>query len=63
MIKGITVSNGKTRVILTAETDLDKEVLKLLDGATCKLVTENLRVFEQNVAEGIVIEVDPNKQK
>lgn len=63
MIKGIVISNGKLRIILTGETDLDKAALKALDGATCKFVTENLKVFEQNVAEGIVIEVDPNKAK
>lgn len=56
MIKGITVSNGKTRLILVPENDVDKEVLKILDGATCKLITDNVKVFDQNVTAGLLIE-------
>lgn len=63
MIKGIIVSNGKLRLILTGETDLDKATLKALDGATVKLVSDNVKVFDQSVAEGLLIEVDPNKAK
>lgn len=56
MIKGITVSNGKTRLILIPENDLDKEVLKLLDGGVCKIIQENLKVYDQTVSTGLVIE-------
>lgn len=58
MIKGITISNGKLRLVLVGETDIDKAALKAIDGATCKLVTDNLRVFDQTVSEGIVIEAE-----
>lgn len=63
MIKGIIVSNGKLRLILIGETDLDKATLKSLDGASVKLVSDNLKIFDQTVAEGLVLEIDPNKVK
>lgn len=63
MIKGTIVSNGKVRLILTAETDLDKEALKALDGATARLISDNLKVYDQTVAEGLVLEIDPSKVK
>ena len=58
MIRGITIANGKIRVVLVGETDIDKAVLKAIDGATCKIITDNLRVFDQTVSEGIVIEAE-----
>ena len=67
MIKGITISNGKLRLVLIPENDIDEATLKSIDGATCKLITENLRVFDQTVSKGIVIEAEiketPSKQK
>lgn len=59
MIKGIGVSNGKIRLILVPGDDLDVEILKALDGATCKLVTDNVKVYDQNVATGLIIEAPP----
>lgn len=61
MITGTIISNGKQRLILTAETPLEEEFLKIMDGATCKFITDNLRLFDKTVSHGIVIEVEQKK--
>jgi len=63
MIKGITIANGKLRLILVGDTPLDKEILKSLDGATVTTIKDNLKVFEQSVSEGLVLEVVQKDQK
>lgn len=57
MIRGVVISNGKLRVVLTADDAIGQEALKALDGATCTIVTDNLRVYDENVAGGLVIEL------
>jgi len=63
MIKGTIVKNGKLRLILTGEDALDKEALKLLDGATVITIKDNLKVFDYTVAEGLILEVSPREQQ
>lgn len=58
MIKGTAVKNGKLRLVLTGEDDIDKAALKALDGATAKTIKDNLRIFDYTVAEGLVLEID-----
>lgn len=58
MIKGITISNGKLRLVLMGDNAIDKEALKALDGGTAKLVKDNLKIFDQAVADCLVIEVE-----
>lgn len=64
MIKGIAIKNGKTKLILIGEDDIDKAFLKALDGATCRIIKDNLRVHEQNVSDGLILEIDltPTKE-
>lgn len=63
MIRVISVKNGKLRLILTGDDAIDKETLKMADGATCKVIRDNLKVFDQSVSEGLVIEIDLPEQQ
>lgn len=62
MITGITVKNGKLRIILVGEDEIDKAALKAMDGATVKAIKDNYRVGEMSIADGVVIEIDPPKK-
>lgn len=55
--------NGKLKVILTSDTDVGKAALKALDGASCKAVTDNLKIFDRSVSDGLVIEVSYDQQR
>lgn len=57
MITGTTLKNGSLRVILTGSDSIDEAVLKQLEGATCKFVTENLKLVDKNLTGALIIEV------
>ena len=56
MIEGTIIKNGTLKIILTGNDEIDREVLKKMNGAICKLVTDNLKIGERSIAEGILIE-------
>lgn len=58
MIVGTTIKNGTLKLILTGNDEIDHEVLKKLNGAKCTLVTDNLRVGDRSIAEGLLIEME-----
>lgn len=58
-IQGTTIKNGTIRLILTGSDGIDDEVLKQLDGATVKYVSENLKLFDKNLTGALVLEVIP----
>lgn len=57
MIKAEIVSNGQIRLILEGDDPVSKEALRQLDGATCKLFTEPIRIVDKNITEGLIIAV------
>lgn len=61
MIKGITIKNGKIRLILVGEDSIDKDLLKALDGATLRLIKDNLRIAELSIAEGAILEMEASQ--
>lgn len=62
MIKGITIKNGKIRLVLVGEDSFDKDILKALDGATLRLVKDNLRIAELSISDGAILETDTGPQ-
>lgn len=63
MITGTTIKNGTLRLLLLGGDSIDEEILKQLDGATCKFVSDNLKLFDKNVSGALVLEVTPNLKK
>lgn len=58
MIKGIIIKNGETKLVLTGTDEIDAAVLKQLNGATCTIITDNLRIGDENISNGLMIRVD-----
>jgi hypothetical protein len=63
MITGITIKNGIIRLILTGSDEIDREVLKRLQGGKVTFVSENLRVGETLITGGLVIEEGGTAEK
>lgn len=61
MINGTTLKNGTLRVILTGSDSIDEQVLKQLDGATCRFVTENLKLVDKNLSGALIIELQKDR--
>jgi hypothetical protein len=59
MIKGIIIKEHGLQLILVGTDEIDEAVLKQLNGATCTLITENVRVHDKVISGGLVI----NKSK
>jgi hypothetical protein len=59
-IQATIIKNGTTRLILTGTDGIDNEVLKQLDGATVKFVSDNLKIFDKNISGGLVLEMQLN---
>ena len=62
-IQGTTIKNGTLRLVLTGSDTIDEEVLKQLDGATVKFVSENLKLFDKNLTGALVLEVIPKTKR
>jgi hypothetical protein len=56
MIHGTILKNGNIKLILTGTDDIDIAVLKQLNGATCKLITDNLKLGDKSISNGLIIE-------
>ncbi len=59
MIKGIIIKEHGLQLILVGTDEIDEAVLKQLNGATCTLITENVRVHDKVISGGLLI----NKSK
>lgn len=58
MIEGTILKNGSLRILLEGTDEIDEQVLKQLDGATCRLVTENFSLGKKNIAGCLMIQVE-----
>lgn len=59
MIKGTIIKEHGLQLILVGTDEIDDAVLKQLNGATCTLITENVRVHDKVISGGLLI----NKSK
>jgi hypothetical protein len=59
MIKGTIIKEHGIQLILVGTDEIDDAVLKQLNGATCTLITENVRVHDKVISGGLLI----NKSK
>ena len=48
-MKVTTIVNGTTQLVLTPENDLEKEIVKLLNGATAMVVSDNNNILGNNI--------------
>lgn len=63
MIQGTIIKNGTLKLVLTSSDEIDLAVLKQLNGATCTLITDNLRLGDKNISGGLIIEVNEKKDE
>lgn len=63
MITGTIIKNGTLRVVITGSDEIDLAVLKQLNGATCTLITDNLRLGDKSISGGLIIEVNEKKDE
>ena len=63
MITGTTLKNGSLRLILTGSDSIDEQVLKELDGATCRFVSDNLKLVDKNLTGALILMVEIEKEK
>jgi len=55
------LNNEQTCVLLIPETEIERDILKQINGATCATIKENLSVLSQSVSEGIIIKIEKVK--
>lgn len=58
MIEGTIIKDGILKLILTGSDEIDNACLKQLNGATCKIISDNLRVGDKLIANGLMIELE-----
>lgn len=63
MIEGIIVKNGTTKLIVVGSDSIDQEVLKSLNGATCKVIQDNYRLGDKLITGGLIIELEKSTIK
>lgn len=63
MITGTILKNGSLKLIVTGSDEIDTAVLKQLNGATCTLITDNLRLGDKSISGGLIIEVNEKKDE
>lgn len=57
-MKVTTVINGVTSLVLTPENDLEKEVIKQLNGAKCTIVTDGNSILNNNIAGSLMLRTE-----
>jgi hypothetical protein len=57
-MKVLTLLNGTIQLVLVPETDLEKEVVKQLNGASATLVSDNNNILNHNVGGGLLIKTE-----
>lgn len=63
MIEGVTIKNGTIKLVLTGSDPIDEEILKTLNGATCRLISDNYRVGDKSITGGLIIEQIKTQKK
>ncbi len=58
MILAEILVNGSIKLILHGDDEVSKAAIRSLDGATCKLFTEAVRIVDKNIPEGLTITVE-----
>ncbi len=61
-MKITSIINGSTQLIITPENDLEKEILKKLNGGSATLVSDNNSILNNSVAGGLLIR-EPKEEK
>ena len=56
MITGTILKNGDIKLVITGSDEIDLAVLKQLNGATCKVITDNLRIGDKSISGGLIIQ-------
>lgn len=56
MITGTILKNGTIRLILTGSDEIDAAILKQLNGATARLITDNVRLEDKLLTGAIILE-------
>ena len=59
MITGTILKNGDIKLVITGSDEIDIAVLKQLNGATCKVITDNLRIGDKSISGGLIIQSTP----
>ncbi len=59
MITGTILKNGDIKLVITGSDEIDLAVLKQLNGATCKVITDNLRIGDKSISGGLIIQSTP----
>lgn len=62
-MKIITITNGVTQLILLPENDLEKEIVKKVNGGTASLIADNNSVLNTNVSGGLLIRPGQEKKE
>lgn len=60
-IQVTTIKNGTLRLVLSATDEIDEATLKQLNGARARLVTDNIRILDKNVAGALIIELEQDR--
>lgn len=63
MIEGTILKNGKIRLVITGSDDIDKALLKQLNGAKCTIITDNFRLGDRSITDGLMIEAEVEKKQ
>lgn len=63
MITGTILKNGDIKLVITGSDEIDIAVLKQLNGATCKVITDNLRIGDKSISGGLIIQSTPTTSK
>ena len=58
MITGIILKDNTLRLVLTGNDEMELAVLKALNGATCTLVTDNLRIGDRNITNALIVGIN-----
>lgn len=56
MITGTILKNGTIRLILTGSDEIDAAILKQLNGATARLITDNVRLEDKLLTGALILE-------
>lgn len=59
MITGTILKNGDIKLVITGSDEIDIAVLKQLNGATCKVIADNLRIGDKSISGGLIIQSTP----
>lgn len=62
-MKLTSIINGITQLILTPENDLEKEIIKQLNGAKATVVSDGNSILQNNIGGSLLLKMDNEKIK